>query len=382
MIKDTKTYMKNVLLKVYTAKNLGDDLFIKILIDRYPNVQFYLEADKYYENIFSDNSNLHVFGTTKKRSILEKIYNVILRNILPILYKKNIELDIVRRYKKYLDIYDIFICLGGSVFMQYKNVPYYSDVEFYKFLQNNYSDKSTFFLGGNFGPYKDDNYYKSFHNIFSKATDVCFREEASYKMFEDLDNIRYSSDIVFGLKRKELPKIQKSVGFSIVGPFKYIREIDEELYINKYVELMDYYVNNKYTIRLFSFAEKEGDLIIIKKIYEKIKDTSKIEIINYEGNLDLFLNKYQEMESVYCGRFHAMILSMLFKQNIYPVVYSKKMTNVLNDIGYNGEVIDFFNFHSIDIECTYNQMIVNKYNIDKEIMDSENHFKILDKFLL
>lgn len=377
-----KTYMKNVLLKVYTAKNLGDDLFIKILIDRYPNVQFYLEADKDYKNIFSNYNNLQVFGTIKKRSILEKIYNVILRNTLPFLYKKKLELGIVKRYKKYLEIYDTFICLGGSIFMQYKKEPYYFDIEFYKFLQNNYPDKETFFLGGNFGPYNDDNYYKSFYDIFSNATDVCFREEISYKMFKDLSNVRYTSDIVFGLKRKEIQKIHKSVGFSIVGPIKYVREIEEESYINKYIELINYYVDNRYSIRLFGFAEEEGDLAIIKKIYDRIENTSNIEIVNYEGDLDHFLNKYQEMESVYCGRFHAMILSMLFKQNIYPVVYSKKMTNVLNDIGYDGEVIDLFKFNEIDVNFVSNQMLKNKYNIDKEIIEAEYHFEVLDNKLL
>src|SRR5690606_16903613 len=102
---------------------------------------------------------------------------------------------------------------------------------------------------------------------------------------------------------------------------------------------------------------------------------------NYEGNLDYFLNKYQEMESIYSGRFHAMILSMLFKQNVFPVIYSEKMSNVLNDIQYKGEVIDLFKFQEINIESVYSQITSNYYNIDNEKFSSELHFKKLDKFL-
>ena len=33
-----------VFLLAYARKNLGDDLFIKMLLDRYPNVDFYIKA--------------------------------------------------------------------------------------------------------------------------------------------------------------------------------------------------------------------------------------------------------------------------------------------------------------------------------------------------
>ncbi|MGV0922709.1 polysaccharide pyruvyl transferase family protein [Empedobacter tilapiae] len=374
--------MKKILLKVYTAKNLGDDLFIKIILDRYSQTQFFLEAQSYYKNIFKEYSNLNIYDVRKRKNLMNKVRDLLLRNLLPSLYKKRIISDFFQRHESVFKITDVFVCLGGSVFMQPKNLKYYSDVEVYTYLNSQYPDIKKFYLGGNFGPFKDEKYLDSYKSIFSNAADVCFREETSYNLFKELKNVRYSSDIVFGLKTEPVEKIPNSIGFSIVGPIKYVREFDKETYINKYIELIELYQSKKYKIRLFSFAEHEGDLQIIKEIYNRLNERSSIEIINYDGDIDDFLYKYKEVEGVYCGRFHAMILSMIFDQKIFPVIYSKKMTNVLRDINYKGEVIDLFKFDEIDTNYVYNQLQDNKYNIQLEKELSNKHFDELDKILL
>ena len=35
--------MKQILVKAYLANNLGDDLFLKVLFDRYPNIRWIIE---------------------------------------------------------------------------------------------------------------------------------------------------------------------------------------------------------------------------------------------------------------------------------------------------------------------------------------------------
>ena len=46
--------MKKVFVYAYMAQNLGDDLMVRILCDRYPRVQFNLYADNFYKKAFKD----------------------------------------------------------------------------------------------------------------------------------------------------------------------------------------------------------------------------------------------------------------------------------------------------------------------------------------
>lgn len=49
--------MKKILIKAYTQLNLGDDLFIKILCERYENTEFYLFATPEYKNLKGIKTN-------------------------------------------------------------------------------------------------------------------------------------------------------------------------------------------------------------------------------------------------------------------------------------------------------------------------------------
>ena len=47
--------MKKILVNAYTSLNFGDDLFLKILFDRYPNVKWILpRGGKIYKNLLKE----------------------------------------------------------------------------------------------------------------------------------------------------------------------------------------------------------------------------------------------------------------------------------------------------------------------------------------
>ena len=53
--------MKNILVNAYLEKNLGDDLFLKILFDRYPNVKWFIDTTDYtYKEVFKNYKNVDV----------------------------------------------------------------------------------------------------------------------------------------------------------------------------------------------------------------------------------------------------------------------------------------------------------------------------------
>src|SRR5699024_4992683 len=54
-------WMKKVMVYAYSQFNLGDDLFIKILCERYPETQFVLYAPKQYKRCFQGMRNIRFF---------------------------------------------------------------------------------------------------------------------------------------------------------------------------------------------------------------------------------------------------------------------------------------------------------------------------------
>lgn len=58
--------MRKIFLYAYDRINLGDDLFIRTICNRYPNVKFYLWSKKYNEKVFDDVKNLKVLDKNSK----------------------------------------------------------------------------------------------------------------------------------------------------------------------------------------------------------------------------------------------------------------------------------------------------------------------------
>lgn len=372
----------SVYIKFYDELNLGDDLFIKMLLERYQHTHFFLIKNEKYDTFLSNYKNVKTFPYIKKRNILDFRYIRILRNRIPYLLKYNTIKHIKNIFKNMPSSVDTFVSIGGSIFMQPPklNGILYEDVEYYRYITRRF--KNTFFMGCNFGPYLDEEYKINFHNIFKKSTSICFRDKKSYDLFNDIPNASFAPDIVFGLDNpyNSHNKKKNSVGFSIIG--KGLRGKDRSNYIEKYVKLIELYQRNDYEINLFSFCQREGDEAIIDEIFDALKSKNKVKKVYYRGDIDSFLQTYSQMELMYCGRFHAMILSMIFNQKIYPIVYSNKMTNVLEDIGYKGKTTHYWEFHNADHETLYNDIKNNFYNISNLKEKSEQHFNALDHLLL
>lgn len=84
--------MKKIFLMAYARKNLGDDLFIKMLLERYPMHQFYMKINKYeYLDELDKYNNLNVsIGNDTDEEL----------------------------YKLDVNQFDIYIYIGGSIFME------------------------------------------------------------------------------------------------------------------------------------------------------------------------------------------------------------------------------------------------------------------------
>lgn len=368
-----------VLLKLYAKVNLGDDLFLKIICERYPQHNFYLLAGEEYVEV-NKWPNLHLINRGFNDNLINKVLRGIGRKYAPFLFQKQLNKVYYKQFNYFKRDYDAFVSIGGSIFMQNQtDIRLDNEIIFYELINKVFANKPRFFIGCNFGPYQTQIYLEKYRELFEKATDVCFRDHYSYNLFKDLLTVRLAPDVVFGLKGNQEEIVKGTVGFSIV---KARKDIQAEAYYKKYAELIKAYCKQGYKPYLFSFCQSEGDEAAIQIVTSYINNDYAVSKVCYNGDIDEFLSVYSSIESMYCGRFHAMILSMLYGQNVLPIIYSKKMTNVLNDVGYKGDIIEMESFQNIEIDNVVKRKLLKGYNISRESLMAANQFKALDEFLL
>lgn len=357
--------MKKILIKYYCNLNLGDDLFIKILTERYSHIHFIIKNEGEMKVSFGKN--------------LEKVsYNKFLIKLRNLLRKLNLFDDIIEYIlsKKVNGIVQI----GGSIFIEDK-WHYRALKDYHKYSRK--IKKYWYILGCNFGPYKEKKFKEMYYQHFSECCDICFREKYSYNLFKDLPNTRYAKDIVFGLNIEQYNK-KEYILISVIKPSirKELIEKDEEYY-RKISELSIDFIEKNKKVKLISFCKNEGDEEAIEKILSFIpKEYSEnISSYSYRGNIDEILEIIGKSEIVIATRFHAMILGFIFRKKVYPIAYSDKTINVLKDLEFKGNFCSFDNLKDISYEKILENEVLDEEIIEEAKRDAERHFEKLDLFL-
>lgn len=364
--------MKKVFLYAYDKQNLGDDLFVETIVTRYPKIKFYLWSDKENRKNFSYLSNLKIID---KDSCLVHFLN-------------KIRPSLSARYKGYyLKKATAHVYIGGSIFMEYptwKNIVNWwkYQVEHFKF----------YVLGANFGPYKTEEYKSAMSEVFSKMEDICFRDQYSYLLFENVDKVRWAPDILFAYNKMPKPKKIKKQLF--ISPIQCSDKNDnklrnaEESYLEMWDSILKKYAKEGYQFVFVSFCKEEGDIEAIKNICERIdkwseKDRHLYCILEYNGtNKAAVLETMAESEYILASRFHATILGMAAGRPVFPIIYSDKTKYVLEDMNFQGNYADIRDLKGVDF-------VFSKENLNRQIFievevlkkQAEEHFKMLDQQL-
>lgn len=361
--------MKKILVNAYFARNLGDDLFLKILFDRYKNVEWHLlTASKSYKQIFASYNNVKIIRTLSIGPRKRK-YNFF--------YKIN---DHFFKYSKY----DAFVTIGGSIFME--TGKWKEGLEQRKYLPAlfNKMNKKTFVIGANFGPFEDKNFVEKHREFFDVFDDICFRDKYSYSIFSDLENIRVAPDVVFNLQEHSNDTKEKSVGFSLINLENRpgLKDFYHQ-YNSKIIQLIDLYTELGYKIKLFSFCKYEGDLKINQHIIECInkKNRSSVKLINYEGDINGFLNEFKSCEVIIGTRFHSIILAMVFNQSVYPIIYSEKTYNVLKDLNMEENCCYIKDIEQVEIQNVVGTALLNRIKDKSVFTEANKQFEKLDLFV-
>lgn len=352
--------MKKVLVIAYFAKNFGDDLFLKILFERYNNVEWTMNVnDENYRKVFAKYKNVKIINT-----FCHKVF-------------RKLKLEKLS-YKKY----DAVVFIGGSIFMEIEN--WKRTYTYRQKIFRSFNEKNIFFIGCNFGPFKSEEFFEKYKSLFEKCKDICFRDKYSYDLFSYLDNARVAPDIVFQLKTKKIEKLKNSLGISVID-LRDRKELIEyqKIYINKIVDIIKEAINREIKITLFSFCEREGDMKIIEEITNNLdnKYSNYINIENYDGDIEKFLDKFKAMENIIGTRFHACILSQVFGQGLYPIIYSSKTYNVLKEIDLIDEYTYIQDLENLNEKHILDTISKNKIKDSKIFLEAEEQFEVLDKYV-
>lgn len=315
-----------VYLIAYCQNNLGDDLFIRTIVRRYPNEKFYLFAHPRYTKVFANEKNLFVPNKLM-------YYALYLRQ--KILRRKGRLINFLRfRTAKAV------VQIGGSIFIER-----FSGAKAIRLDKHPHQ----FLIGCNFGPYKTENFFHYGKSKIAALDDCCFRDLYSFNLFKELPNVRYAPDVLFGMPNLPQPiEGGKCVSISII-------DINgrpdlcqfEEKYEQGIVEICNRWIKFGRKIKIMCFCRAEGDFDFAERIKMMVNKDDKVTICTYENDIDCFLDELNMCDIIYATRFHAMVLGWKMKKKVVPIVYSIKQKNVMEDIGYTGtrwNILDGENF--------------------------------------
>lgn len=353
------------MIYAYTRYNLGDDLLVKILCDRYRDTNFVMYTYPQYKNVLSCCSNLTIYANS---SLFSKIVN----QIGQIIGRTN------AYERRVAHNCDLCVCIAGSLFIQGGEdwEPY-----LYYMTSRRLEGKPYFQLGANFGPYSDPCFFQGFKELFKSYTDICFREKYSYDLFSDLENVRFAPDIALSGDYSKYTdrQCEKRVACSVIDLSNRPNLMQyKERYLRTIETICKKYLDEGYTVDLLSFCSSEGDEFAINELEDNIKNQKLIHH-RYctDTTLEGMLECIGKAEIVIASRFHAMILGWSMKKKTLPIIYSSKMKNVMNDFGYIGMSYDIIQAPFYDVV----QVSPSVFDVVKISEDSNIQFAVLDKYL-
>lgn len=364
--------MKKVFLIAYNRRNLGDDLFVRLILHRYQKALFCFRGEERQFDRFKNEKNI----------------KVLTEDGLSFRIAKRMGKSFVARLCSFQeDRCNATVYIGGSIFIEYEN--WKTILTWWKYV----AERRRFYvLGANFGPWHDKEYYREMKDIFSKMEDVCFRDKYSRELFSDVPTTRYAPDILFGYP---MPKVNAKKNQAFISVINCASKdegrnqlIDfDEAYTKSIAELTRRLIDQGWKVILSSFCKEEGDEDAIKKIRKITPESPLIEELAYDGtNTETVLSKLSESTIIYGTRFHAIILGFAAQRPVVPIIYSDKTMRVLENISFSGKSFDI---RTIAAETGQELAEItshteNQYlpSIDQLAVESEGHFKKLDQLLL
>ncbi len=363
-----------IIVNAFCDMNLGDDLFLRILAQRYPQVEFRVLADKEYSR--NIGKNFKAYHKTKR---LYKTLSA-LRRRLPGGLKKPVGyfLAFIDRlvFKSGKAAY---VQIGGSMYQEKLN-----DGSVNPYVFSGTHGLPCFVIGASFGPFESEEFVARARDYF-RTCRVCFRDRYSYSFFEDLPTAAFAPDVVFTCRN--LPAVEErkdKILFSVMD-FSQRRELSgfAEAYISKTASAVSEYLRRGFKVTLMSFCRLEGDENAAEQIRELVPAELRggLSEFFYDGKLDAALAEIASAGYVVALRFHSLIISWLLHKAVFPIVYAQKTRSYLEEAGFEGDFAELSDIGSLTFEQLERNRVENiRFDPREYIKASEGQFAALDEF--
>lgn len=367
------------LIEIYPEANLGDDLFLRTVLTRYPDVLFRIVADSNAHVGHLDYSNLEVV-------------HVRCGSRLPPCKGTNF---IKSRMRQRLLLHelqheDCLVVVGGSLFIQSFPSGAVSKIMNSIMVRDRHgvykACSDTFVLGANFGPYYTSSFLEGFREIFSAdCADVCFRDRYSFELFSDLGNVRIAPDILFSTTFPGVDK-QRHVFMSVINLRSRQRSASLAAHAAAYESWMAraarWFAEEGYAVTVCSFCKAEGDEEAVERVADAADGTGVcVSRLFYRGDVDEVLREIAASEVVVATRFHAMVLGLAAGAKVLSIPYSGKMTNVLCDLGLSGHnVLEIPDIDPEDMGPCEEVVASEPFDASRVAREAEGHFEALDAY--
>ena len=335
--------MKRVYLTAYFENNLGDDLFLHILGNRYPDYEFVTFSDiAQYKNL---PNNVVTTMTDRDNAVIRFFHKLDYR-----LRHIRRDISIAQAYIDFKEMQwikksEAVVYIIGSGFMEGASV----------LKSDKYYKKSPYLIGCNFGPFQSAEFYEVCNKHFSMARDVCFRDSYSAKLFEKLPNVRWAADVVFnycGEYRDILKNAEKK--YTLISVMNLEKDKKTAKYKDDYIkficECVENVVQNGKIAVLVGFCKSEGDHITVESIKNKVNNSEQVLSFQYPDiAIEEVMGLFKYADEIIATRYHALIIGLLLNKKTYPIVYSEKTRNVLEDLDRNAPYLEVKNLKQMDV---------------------------------
>lgn len=376
----------NIYVEMFFDYNLGDDLFLDTLVERYPNHNFYLELPlgmelnpyfKKYKNLFTiSNKANNKLNRIKYKILTYSFFNILKR--------------IIR--------YDFCILIGGSLFeVRNKKDLRSKKIQYLKSRINKILNFNKILIGSNLGPFYNREGEEIVKKILITFDNITVRDTNSLNYLKKWnfseDKYICGSDVIFNNKIANFLNYEensKLLGISVVNSYSDTLK-EKNVYVKRISEIIKLYLakDNRNEIKLFGFdgGIAMSDKKLIEEIYllltkEEKKRTQKI-IYSPEIHLNEYIKEFLECGLILGGRFHSIVLALKHQKKILAINYSEKIKNMLKDLNREDILIEYQNLDkvsSFNILSKFEQ--IKKINIpDDYISSSLLHFRYCDNFL-
>lgn len=309
-----------VMLFAYLDNNIGDDLMLKLLSEKFPSHEFY---------VYTTNS-------------------VVLNTFAQF---KNFTPRCPSQRKADVDVVDAVLAIGGSIFNDLNSlrgkVARLRKILF--IAKASRKGKLIATVGCNLGPYKDKlGWYLTVAELRLNSL-ITVRDQSSFDLLStrSFANVHLADDIVYGLHVPVGVEPRNGLGVSAfrsthAGENNYQNYQALAAIIDGYVEK-----TNK-PVKLFAFdSEHENDVSAASHILNLVENKAHVELVPYLGDVAGFVEKFNQCERHVAIRFHSAILSDLMKIPFYPISYSNKMDAF---VGENFPEFKISNIAELDVE--------------------------------